>query len=128
MFSFAFDAICTQQSTFRDTMGRLGTQKSTENTTECIGTQQSTFRDTTGRMGTQQSTFRDIIGHQGTQQVLLGTQPGAYVLDSIGRGSSHNIEVGPWFSKSVPCTQHSWTKKSSIKVQEDARDDIDCIH
>ena len=50
------------------------------------------------------------------------------VIDSIGRGSSHNIEVGPWFSKSVPCTQHSWTKKSSIKVQEDARDDIDCIH
>ena len=49
-------------------------------------------------------------------------------LDSIGRGSSHNIEVGPWFSKSVPCTQHSWTKKSSIKVQEDAQDDIDCIH
>ena len=41
-------------------------------------------------------------------------------VDSIGRGSSHNIEVGPWFSKSVPCTQHSWTKKSSIKVQEDA--------
>ena len=61
MFSFAFDAICTQQSTFwyttgrlgtqqstfRDTMGRLGTQKSTENTTERIGTQQSTFKDTT---------------------------------------------------------------------------------
>ena len=42
------------------------------------------------------------------------------IVDSIGRGSSHNIEVGPWFSKSVPCTQHSWTKKSSIKVQEDA--------
>ena len=52
----------------------------------------------------------------------------AYRIDSIGRGSSHNSEVGPWFSKSVPCTQHSWTKKSSIKVQEDARDDIDCIH
>ena len=33
------------------------------------------------------------------------------VIDSIGRGSSHNIEAGPWFSKSVPCTQHSWTKK-----------------
>ena len=24
------------------------------------------------------------------------------LVDSIGRGSSHNIEVGPWFSKSVP--------------------------
>ena len=44
----------------------------------------------------------------------------ACTLDSIGRGSSHNIKVGPWFSKSVPCTQYSWTKKSSIKVQEDA--------
>ena len=54
--------------------------------------------------------------------------PNDCIVESIGRGSSHNIEVGPWFSKSVPCTQHSWTKKSSIKVQEDARDDIDCIH
>ena len=51
-----------------------------------------------------------------------------WLVDSIGRGSSHNIDVGPWFSKSVPFTQHSWTKKSSIKVQKDARDDIDCIH
>ena len=24
----------------------------------------------------------------------------ASILDSIGRGSSHNIEVGPWFFKS----------------------------
>ena len=53
----------TQQSTFRDTTGRLGTQKSTENTTERIGTQQSTFRDITGR-----------IAHN---RVLLGTQWGA---------------------------------------------------
>ena len=51
-----------------------------------------------------------------------------YMIDSIGRGSSHNFEVGPWLSKSVPCTQHSWTKKSSIKVQEDARDDIEHWH
>ena len=67
MFSFAFDAICTQQSTFWYTTGRLGTQKSTENTTERIGTQQSTFRDTTGRMGTQQST-ENTTGRIGTQQ------------------------------------------------------------
>ena len=51
-----------------------------------------------------------------------------YIIDNIGRGSSHNFEVGPWLSKSVPCTQHSWTKKSSIKVQEDARDDIEHWH
>ena len=50
------------------------------------------------------------------------------IVVNSGRGSSHNIKVGPWLSKSVPCIQHSWTTKSPIRVQEDTWDDIECIH
>ena len=80
----------------------------------------ATFKQTDGEAALS-ATGKNILQRNNNEQFF---NP----LDIIGRGSSHNIEVGPWHSKSVPCIQHSWTKKSPIKVQEDARDDIECIH
>ena len=60
-----------------------------------------------------------------TKYKILQTISAIYI---IVIGPSHNIEFGPWFSKSVSCIQHSWTKKSPIKVQEDTLEDIECIH